>query len=677
MNKSLLAALNFIESYRASNATLEQASWRINEFKDMVWECKFGDTHTTIDFRKFLDDGLLLTDLKHNNLLKNIKHFLCLQTHPALTGSLVLSPKTSRFRIANTLHILDYFLLRSDKFLLSTHEFNNISYNDVSNLIWTLSSGSSIKSGIYEPEQNIFHFLQKVNITKDTRQKLEEKYPELFEIENNEELKLSRDQTLNARAWLKENNFYAQYDKNTEYRYKLVRMRLLNMAIGQNILCPLKFDNLTLPGLDVTQTRCFSQELPRVPVSDYEDDDRASIELAQEYIKVLRSMHIARTYDINLLPTESLVAVDDSEILFKERTKSRNRFTTLPFSLANSILGKSIAYFLEYGEPLVNYYLALARDGREMQQLSVPIPSKLLELGINQWHSKANKAEGFFSELRNGTNLYNMLEVLLGSVGILVNSLMARRSSELSELEADSIIEQNGSYFLAFDLRKANVLELRKRTLRPMPKIAAEALKLLAKLSNGLKEMGYSTGGKLFGIPYILSSNYGTGQPNLRRCFDRFCDYFEVDLDEHGRRYYVRAHQLRRNFAMLFFWHGSFGGVELLRYFLGHSNSSMTYRYVTEAISGKVLRRVKASVAKDLIKAEHTATEALANLICERYKLSLSELHILPETDVVDYIEDLLTSGAASVEPEFFIGPMGEEYRILYKVTQAIPALEG
>jgi hypothetical protein len=95
----------------------------------------------------------------------------------------------------------------------------------------------------------------------------------------------------------------------------------------------------------------------------------------------------------------------------------------------------------------------------------------------------------------------------------------------------------------------------------------------------------------------------------------------------------------------------------------------MTYRYVTEAVSGKVLRRVKATVAKDLIQAQHPATEGLAQLICERYGLSLNDLHILPERDVVDYVDDLLATGAAIVEPEFIDGPKGEEYRVLYKIA--------
>lgn len=98
----------------------------------------------------------------------------------------------------------------------------------------------------------------------------------------------------------------------------------------------------------------------------------------------------------------------------------------------------------------------------------------------------------------------------------------------------------------------------------------------------------------------------------------------------------------------------------------------MTYYYVTESIPGKILRRVKATVAKDMIRADHEATAGLAQLICARYGLTINQLHILPERDVVDYVEDLIASGDAEVEPEFIEGPHGEEYRIIYRIMDKV-----
>lgn len=679
MHNPLPAELSFINQYRLTDTTLEYAAWRINEFDSDVWECLFGKARTFIDFRKRLDDGSLLTDGRNRLLLGRIKRFLCLQTHPALTGSVVLAPVTARLRVAVALHLIDYFMLRSDEFGLASSGFSQVTSNDVMVLLDAITSNASVKAGIYEPERRMLAYLAKVDVPAGALQRLRRKHPDLFELECGTPLALSGEQTLVARAWLKLIGCYAYGNPGSlvEYRYRVTRERLLAIVVGDRVLSSLKFDGLVLPGLDVAPSRWFAQELPAVPVSNQDDDERAGHDLVGQYVSALRSMNVARAHGITLLPEQALAALDEAELLIKERTKDRARFTTLPFSVANTLLSKSITFFLEYGEALVDYYLALAHDAEDVQSPGRPVPPKLAALGVVRWRTTASSPDEFFAELRSGACLHNMLEVLLGAIAVLVNTLMARRASELTDLRADSIVEEHGMYFLAFNLRKANVLEHRKRALRPMPAIAAEALQLLARLSHGLQALGCPNEGRLFEVPFSgwnrMQSSFGTSSPDLRRCFDRFCDFYQVGQDEQGRRYYVRAHQLRRNFAMLFFWHGSFGGVEVLRYFLGHSKPSMTYRYVTEAVSGKVLRRVKATVAKDLIKAEHSATEALAQLVCDRYGLTLDELHILPEQDVVDYVEDLLASGAAEVEPEFVEGPHGEEYTVVYKVMQRSP----
>lgn len=670
--------LDFINHYRVTNQTLEYAAWRISDFEADVWECSFGERGAlSIDFRKVLNDGSLLTNQKNRALLINIKKFLCLQTHPALTGSILLSPKTARQRVAVALHLLDYFLLQSTYLNIAANGFRMVTADDVMVLVDKITAHSSIKTSIYEPTKRIISFLAEVKVTPDELASIQAVFPDLLEFDGaDSECVLIPDQLVNARVWLKLHNCYTSGNLTgtTEFKYRVNRRKLLNIAIGSRVLSSLKFDGLMLDGLDVAPSRRFIQELPAVPVNNLDEDERASSEFAATYIGALNSMRVARQHGIELISEHSLSVLDDAALLCGERTKERARFTTLPFEVANGIFRNAIEFYLEYGEELVDYYLELAEAGCDIRRIPVDVPEKLIKLGVTEWRISASSPEEFFKKLRCGSGLYNMLEVLYGAIAILSNTLMARRASELEDLTQESIVKESGWYFLAFNLRKANVLEHRQRVLRPLPHIGAEALKLLARLSATLRKLGYVTNGHLFDFPfsawYTSQSFYGTCQPDLRRYFDRFCDYFQTPTDEQGRRYYVRAHQLRRNFAMLFFWKGSFGGVEVLRHFLGHKKPSMTYHYVTEAIPGKVLRRVKATVAKDLIRTGHEATEGLAQLICERYGLTLSDLHILPERDVVDYVEDLIVSGAAEVEPEFIEGPDGEEYHIVYKVIE-------
>jgi hypothetical protein len=71
--------LGFINQFRLEQHALEHASWRVSKFDADVWECIFGSIRTTIDFRKAIDDGSLLTDSRNRNLLDNmdLSEILC------------------------------------------------------------------------------------------------------------------------------------------------------------------------------------------------------------------------------------------------------------------------------------------------------------------------------------------------------------------------------------------------------------------------------------------------------------------------------------------------------------------------------------------------------------------------------------------------------------------------
>lgn len=674
---TLPKVLQFINQYRVSHNSLDSADWRISNFNTDIWECVFGTEKMAIDFNKRLYDGSQLTDVKNRELLNSLKNYLCIQTHPAITGSTTLSAATQQMKIAIALHVIDYFILNGQQYQLANHGFNLVSADDVLMFIETLSAHKAIKASIYQPVEEIASFLSTVQVSNEELETARQSYPDLFEVDETVDgYLLPAKQLATSRVWLKLNNCYELSSAESDFKYRVKRSKLLGVVLGNRVLSQLKFDGLILDGLDFHPKEKFDRELQGVPVNNADDDERASSEYVTSYIAALKSMAVARQQGISLIPDQSLAALGNTEFLQNGRTKERSRFTTLPFEVANTLFSHAIEFYLEYGDALVDYYLELAKDGTDIRAIAVPVPKKLQELGIHTWRPTAAKKDEFFSQLRDGTSLHSMFEVLYGATAILVNTLMARRLSETLDLTPASIVEDAGWYFLAFNLRKANVGGFRERALRPLPTIGADALKTLVRLATGLKEMGYSTQSTLFQFPLnSWNSNppyFGTvpmQSGDMAQCLNRFCDYYETPTDEDGRRYYVRIHQLRRNFAMLFFWQGSFGGIEALRYFFGHKKPSMTYHYVTEAVKGKALRRVKATVAKELIRADHAATKSLANLICQRYNLTLDDLHILPETDVVNYVEDLLATGEAEIEPEFINGPNGEEYRVIYRVT--------
>lgn len=681
MNNQLPNELSFIDSYRIRPASLESAEWLRSDFWDPVWKCRFGKVPLNIDFRIRLDDKLFLTDPNHSDLLGHIKRFLCLQTHRSISGKVVLADKTQSIAVHKALHVIDYFLLQSHRLKISTHGFDLITDDDIKGFIYTLSQHCNIKASIYRPLEKIVNFLQSISIDAEELLKASTNIPEILDIYDAEQsLPLNPAQLISARIWLYKNGFY-RYDTKYNYKFELKRRDLANYVLGNHVLSNLKFDDLPVHDLNFAPRERYRREFNCVPVTNTNEDERASTELVLSYLAILRSMKFARKHGIQLVPDHALAVVDDNEFLSHGLMKEKGHFTTLPFEVANRAFSKAIEFYIEYGEALVNYYIALAsRDvvhPEELTPLDTPDSRKKLE--VNKWSiNDLCSRPSFFQQLRSGVGLYQMFQILIGAIAILANTLMARRSSELLELTLASIVKDGKNFFLAFNMRKANFGEMRERMLRPLPDIAAEAFFLLARLSSQLRKLGHSASPTLFQLPLRLRNRkntikFGTvslDHASLALCLDRFCDYAELPLDKEGRRFYIRIHQLRRYFAMLFFWHGSFGGIEVLRHFLGHSKPSMTYQYVTETIPGKVLQQVKASLAGQLIKMDHKATDLLAQFICDRYNLTSDDLHILPEKDVVSYIEDLLETKEVEIEPEFVDGPNGEEFTVIYKVIK-------
>jgi len=134
---------------------------------------------------------------------------------------------------------------------------------------------------------------------------------------------------------------------------------------------------------------------------------------------------------------------------------------------------------------------------------------------------------------------------------------------------------------------------MRQRESRPIDAIAVEMIEELRRFQKLLKRLRVIddlTG--LFATPSSL------GHKGLQDCslhlynrhLDFACDYFESDITADGERYYVRQHQLRRFFAIMFFYTNSFGELDTLRWMLGHRDIEHVWHYLTECLEPKDLR---------------------------------------------------------------------------------------
>lgn len=212
---------------------------------------------------------------------------------------------------------------------------------------------------------------------------------------------------------------------------------------------------------------------------------------------------------------------------------------------------------------------------------------------------------------------------------------------------------------------------MREREVRPIPRVAVQAVGILQRLSAQLRASGVlHSRPPLFSAPSRMRGLPSTDRHSARtyRALDFLCDYIETPLDGGGRRYYIRQHQLRRFFVMLFFWGGAFGGVDTLRWFLGHTDAEHLWHYITESVPGAILRNVKAHFAVGEVLKDAPEAEDLAKLLERHY--GTRDFSVLDVEELDQYVEELMIDGALSVEPEFVRLDDGRSYRILIVVRR-------
>jgi len=160
----------------------------------------------------------------------------------------------------------------------------------------------------------------------------------------------------------------------------------------------------------------------------------------------------------------------------------------------------------------------------------------------------------------------------------------------------------------------------------------------------------------------------GTPQ-RYNESLDLFCDWAELELDQTGCRYYLRQHQLRRFFAMLFFWGGGFGGMDTLRWLLGHTDAQHLWHYVTECTPGLTLRSVAAEWVAYGVKHGSNEAEILGGEL--QMHFGTSDFTVLEEEALVMHLEDLIDEGRLVVEPHFL--DEGRTYRVCVTLRDPQP----
>ena len=312
---------------------------------------------------------------------------------------------------------------------------------------------------------------------------------------------------------------------------------------------------------------------------------------------------------------------------------------------------------------------------RERYIAALPIPKALKALNLNGWgvyiHLDGKKG---FTKLQHAPSLNDAVMVLIGAITVVVAMVKPMRDSELRSLKTDclSFVEGDG-YWLSQDVRKKNIGDVRPVDARPIPAVAAQAIQLLRRLTDGIKEiMGVTD-------PWLLDSlmtfpsfgRYeakieGTISANqLGGLLDAFCDFVALPPDATGRRWYIRVHEMRKSFLITFFWTWRYASLDAARWMAGHADAAQVYAYIQANFPGEELPGLEAEYAAQVLKDyEQFGGTAGINHVADLYQLvcdhfSVRDVSWIDEKMLKDWLELQFESKEFQITPYSVRNPDG------------------
>jgi len=729
--------------------------WFKSSYDDDVTIMNFGQKDKVIDWSSVtLDDGFPLTHSKHKSLLNGFKNWLLAVSDSLENGGAVIKTSTIKTRVLKVMSLIDAILLLSAALELSQYHLSHITVDFWLSLFKAMSEDGA-NSGVYDFTGRTVELVKASadSITQEQVKAFVGKYPFVNRdiTEDDLTLYLTKEERVKACCWL-----YAQgyYNVGTSIENKGNGAVLATLLFEGKIASPL----LSIPTSPELWLAEKSRSTEYLPLNTENSETSAAEKTINIYISMAKLINTNIFKDNASSPSiEATKALSVRKINDLVTLKPAGRTQTLHPDVVFKLTRQSFEFVLKYQQEILDFcLLALSqaasksvksRSNKERpnkrngtfipeihQNMSVTerghfmktkVMSTLNEkvvkaMGIRQVLPFGDLAADKYNAIRNNESLFELYGVLIGSCQYLIGIISARRQDELISLASSGNLSPNKSpfkegnedieYNLIFKLKKSGnggKISTNKTIERP---ITASLAKIIWRLE-AFNEAAISQGvvkGKTLGLFNNLDAKMcHLSKPDVNTFnahLDSICDYFEIPLVKMNngelRRQYVRQHQLRRFFALLFFWQKRFQGLEALRWMLGHTDLSHLYHYISSNEVGDILNGVKATVIVQGVLNKDGELEKLKTIgelkatLAKKYNAGavviddlesvidladdddITAPHIdqlKAEANLESNLEELLKTGEISLEPNFFKvtdedGQVRETFNLAFQV---------
>lgn len=690
---SLPDQLAFLAPYLiSSRRTFDSAPWLLTPFESTVWSVNFGFSQSVeLNWDVKLSDGFSLVSTKHFQLLSVLKHWLVATTsNKDGSGFHTTALKSQYVRFNSVLHIIDLLIMGSEEYNINLFGLETLTANNVTDILTRVSSSNFVAESVYEWTSRLREYCLELlgnadplDIEKTLRDK-----PYLAVITNDQAegdgLGLPMDIIPKVRAALLLSKLYV-YNARKGYNVHSLR---ISQVLYKNTLAGIKSQKPIVPMLMFSMAdEVFTREVNSVPIKT-----AVHVTMSKECLRFYRmAMMDLKMLHFLQLPLPPLGSVEHSLSVFVEGGE-QGRFGTVPSEIMRGSLKAAIKFHLKYGAGLVESYCALARKckrlgvklfGLSESEFRGCLHKDLNDLKINkiglacrrhglaEWTAPllGDSAE-YFAEVRANAGLLELLAIYFGAIQITVGVLSARRCTELRELSRDCF-DLSKEWVLYFNQKSSRQTSVTRQLIaRPLDPLAIEMLENLRKLHDELCTLGFADSTyPLFSVPGLKGTSWLI-KPDIHiyyRNIDLFQDYIQSPLDENGRRYYIRQHQMRRFFALLFYTSYKHANLSTLRWYFGHSNFRHIYNYLTTTIAGEELRSLRsAALIERLADEDWSAYTSIAKLFKDEFGVHNFKVGVTERVDA--YLSKLLQQEKIIMKPKFFNGSSGQAMKVVVLV---------
>ncbi|WP_308582033.1 hypothetical protein [uncultured Pseudomonas sp.] len=666
-------------------ADLEAKPWLLQgAMGDSFWVVKDNGRNKklTVYFTHALPDGTNLCDPCNRQMLYTVQQMAAMMRNNPMRYSV----KTQRWGeyVAASLQVCSWLVLYEGKYEPTKYGFMRLDDNALANLMSDLSLGSWTEALQYIPRM-----IQGIHTLTHSNADLASLLNYPFD--------LPKDFLKEAVRFFSANKWYTKAHQRDDTK---VNGTLSRIKLGELIGCEsqqLHHD----PKIRVF-LRQFEPALshPKLlinasPRANYHNQNTTTLEEAKNHrptkkslkdqIDILSAIFASHNFLPQLFP-QIKISTPQVILTFAANTTASKHHNTLRLGIGLHLLQQACKWVVLYGDDIINACLFYATEIKQYDSLERSARSKALDKLYNstcdRWLS--TEIEGMESRpLTTDLNIkcrqrrahrsidpkemsfHQVVEGYIGACATLIGMLKPIRESELAHLARNSLLLStfDEGLWLEHSAGKRGTHGVNPLIQRPIPSIVGQAIGQLQHLGENLKEINQDTSAHADELFYFPSTKYfpfSDGKHlkhRVARAMDTFSDIVETPVDNVGRRWYVRIHELRRFFIHTIYRHETSHVLDAIGWYVGHGDAEHTKAYYEDTFRGEELQGYETeSVASRLIEfganrldeGKNPGTATLYKKVCEIH--NVKSLSGISADDYHDTVKRMLVAGEFSIQ---------------------------